>query len=75
MDGSVRAKRNQRVVNATLTPTAMATLTDWDDRFYHIDQVLDRPGPRTDLDSFMAGDGVRDPISSFLLLSYTRSVT
>jgi hypothetical protein len=37
--------------------------------------VLYRPGPRTDLDSFMAGDGVSDPISSFLLPSYTRSVT
>jgi hypothetical protein len=48
----------------------MATLTDWDDRYYHVDQVLDRPGPRTDLDSFMAGDGVGHPISSFLLLSY-----
>jgi hypothetical protein len=33
---------------------------DWDDRYYHIDQVLDRPGPRTDPDSFMAGDGVSD---------------
>ncbi|KAN0140995.1 hypothetical protein V8E53_001439 [Lactarius tabidus] len=38
----------------------MATLTDWDDRYYHVDQVLDRPGPRTDLDSFMAGDGVKN---------------
>jgi hypothetical protein len=37
--------------------------------------VLYHPGPRTDLDSFMAGDGVSDPISSFLLPSYTRSVT
>jgi ubiquitin-activating enzyme E1 C len=32
--------------------------SDWDDRYHHIDQVLDRPGPRTDPDSFMAGDGV-----------------
>jgi hypothetical protein len=31
---------------------------DWEDRYYHVDQVLDRPGPRTDPDSFMAGDGV-----------------
>ncbi|KAH8995403.1 NEDD8 activating enzyme [Lactarius akahatsu] len=43
----------------------MATLAngihqpDWDDRYYHVDQVLDRPGPRTDPDSFMAGDGVK----------------
>ena len=46
---------------------------DWEDRYYHIDQVLDRPGPRTNLDSFMAGDGVGRPISS-ALLSYTRPV-
>lgn len=76
----VSAKRNERVVkvrsrvtDATLTPTVMATLTEWDDRYYHVDQVLDRPGPRTDLDSFMAGDGVGDPISSSLL-SYTRTL-
>ena len=47
----------------------MAALTDWEDRYYHVDQVLDRPGPRTDLDSFMPGDGVGNPISSSLLLS------
>ncbi|KAF8275116.1 hypothetical protein EI94DRAFT_1768414 [Lactarius quietus] len=33
---------------------------DWADRYYHVDQVLDRPGPRTDLDSFTAGNGVKD---------------
>jgi hypothetical protein len=53
----------------------MVTLTDWDDRYYHVDQVLDRPGPRTDLDSFMAGDGIGHPISSFLPLSYSCTVT
>lgn len=42
---------------------------DWEDRYYHVDQVLDRPGPRTNPDSFMAGDGVSDPCSQ---LSYTR---
>jgi ubiquitin-activating enzyme E1 C len=31
---------------------------DWAGRYYHIDQVLNTPGPRTDPD-FMAGDGVR----------------
>ena len=31
---------------------------DWQDRYYHVDQVLDRPGPRTD-PSFLAGDEVR----------------
>ena len=45
---------------------------DWDDRYYHVDQVLDRPGPRTDPDSFMAGDGVSDFLSILLLVSYTR---
>lgn len=41
---------------------------DWDDRYYHVDQVLDRPGPRTDSDSFMAGDGVSD-FCIYLVLS------
>ena len=45
---------------------------DWDDRYYHVDQVLDRPGPRTDPDSFMAGDGVGDFASILLSVSYTR---
>jgi hypothetical protein len=44
---------------------------DWDDRYYHVDQVLDRPGPRTDLDSFMAGDGVRDLLSILFPVSHT----
>ncbi|KAG5647253.1 hypothetical protein DXG03_000788 [Asterophora parasitica] len=33
--------------------------TDWQGRYYHIDQVLDKPGPRTD-PAFLAGDGVKD---------------
>ncbi|KAG6898337.1 hypothetical protein C0992_009012 [Termitomyces sp. T32_za158] len=32
--------------------------TDWQGRYFHVDQVLDRSGPRTD-PSFLAGDGVR----------------
>ena len=32
--------------------------SDWQDRYYHVDQVLDRPGPRTD-ESFSPGDAVR----------------
>lgn len=36
----------------------MAQNTDWPGRYYHIDQVLDKPGPRTD-PAFLAGDGVR----------------
>lgn len=46
--------------------------SDWDDRYHHVDQVLDRPGPRTDPDSFMAGDGVSDFVSILLSVSYTR---
>lgn len=34
-----------------------ASSGDWHDRYYHVDQVLDRPGPRTD-PSFLAGDEV-----------------
>lgn len=30
----------------------------WPGRYYHINQILDRPGPRTD-PQFMAGDPVR----------------
>ena len=37
---------------------------DWPGRYFHVDQVLDNPGPRTD-PSFLAGDGV----SSYLLMS------
>ncbi|EPQ58310.1 hypothetical protein GLOTRDRAFT_72613 [Gloeophyllum trabeum ATCC 11539] len=33
--------------------------SDWPGRYYHVDQVLDTPGPRTD-PSFLAGDGVKD---------------
>ncbi|KAF8163493.1 hypothetical protein B0H34DRAFT_695642 [Crassisporium funariophilum] len=32
---------------------------DWPGRYYHIDQVLNTPGPRTD-PAFLAGDGVKD---------------
>jgi hypothetical protein len=46
--------------------------SDWDDRYYHVDQVLDRPGPRTDPDSFMAGDVVSDFISILLSVPYMR---
>jgi hypothetical protein len=33
------------------------TQRDWQDRYYHIDQILDKPGPRTD-ESFLAGEEV-----------------
>ena len=46
--------------------------SDWNDRYHHVDQVLDRPGPRTDTDSFMAGDGVSDLVSILFSVSYMR---
>ncbi|KAF8077853.1 hypothetical protein FPV67DRAFT_1405553 [Lyophyllum atratum] len=42
-----------------MATTSQNTDTDWQGRYYHIDQVLDRPGPRTD-PAFLAGDGVKD---------------
>ena len=30
---------------------------DWPNRYFHIDQILDRPGPRTE-ESFSAGEPV-----------------
>lgn len=35
-----------------------STSADWEGRYYHVDQILDKPGPRTD-PSFAAGDEVR----------------
>lgn len=35
---------------------------DWQDRYYHIDQILDKPGPRTE-EGFAAGDEVKRPTS------------
>lgn len=32
--------------------------TDWQDRYFHIDQILDKAGPRTD-PQFTPGDDVR----------------
>jgi hypothetical protein len=42
----------------------ITTSSDWHNRYYHVDQILDRPGPRTD-ESFMAGEGVRVDPSSY----------
>lgn len=39
-----------------------ATSSDWQDRYLYIDQILDRPGPRTD-PSFLAGDEVWLPLT------------
>ena len=42
---------------AVVQTNGSATYNDWPGRYFHVDQVLDRPGPRTD-PSFLAGDGV-----------------
>lgn len=41
-----------------------AQTADWESRYYHIDQILDRPGPRTD-PSFLAGEEVCQTHSIF----------
>ena len=38
-----------------------ASSGDWEGRYYHVDQILDKPGPRTDLESFSPGEAVRAP--------------
>lgn len=42
---------------AVVQTNGSAMYNDWPGRYFHVDQVLDRPGPRTD-PSFLAGDGV-----------------
>jgi ubiquitin-activating enzyme E1 C len=41
-------------------PNEAPATVDWPGRYYHIDQVLNTPGPRTD-PAFLAGDGVDAP--------------
>jgi hypothetical protein len=43
---------------AMMTLNGTAHTADWESRYYHVDQILDRPGPRTD-PSFLAGEEVR----------------
>ncbi|KAI0034014.1 hypothetical protein K488DRAFT_77496 [Vararia minispora EC-137] len=42
----------------TYADSGHVSVSDWDHRYYHVDQVLDRPGPRTDPD-FIPGDAVK----------------
>ncbi|RPD66358.1 NEDD8 activating enzyme [Lentinus tigrinus ALCF2SS1-7] len=44
---------------AAVAVNGTASSSDWDGRYYHVDQILDRPGPRTD-PSFLAGDEVKE---------------
>ena len=50
----------------------IATSSDWPGRYFHIDQVLDKPGPRTD-PAFLAGNGVRVDLYLFNLWTYAAS--
>lgn len=43
---------------AAVAVNGNASSSDWEGRYYHVDQILDRPGPRTD-PSFLAGAEVR----------------
>lgn len=52
---------NSSSMAATVHPEQSTHIGDWAGRYYHVDQVLDRPGPRTD-PSFLAGDGVCDRV-------------
>ena len=42
---------------AAVAVNGNASSSDWEGRYHHVDQILDKPGPRTDPD-FMAGEGV-----------------
>lgn len=63
----LRASRTSASTNTPPHPAAMtevATSTNhWTDRHYHVDQVLDRHGPRTD-ESFPTGEDVSPSLSS-----------
>ncbi|KAG8812025.1 NEDD8-activating protein uba3, partial [Serendipita sp. 401] len=39
--------------------TAVEQTQDWPGRYYHVDQILDRPGPRTDPD-FVGGEMAKE---------------
>ena len=43
---------------AAVAVNGNASSSDWEGRYHHVDQILDKPGPRTD-PSFSAGDEVR----------------
>lgn len=50
----------------------VATPTDWSGRYFHIDQILDKPGPRTD-PAFLAGDEVYSAYNMVLLKATERT--
>jgi ubiquitin-activating enzyme E1 C len=48
--------------------TYTQTTTDWPGRYYHVDQVLDKPGPRTDPEMFVGGDTVSISLNLYRML-------
>lgn len=38
--------------------TEVQNTQDWPGRYYHVDQILDRPGPRTECEMFVGGEQV-----------------
>ncbi|KAL4067887.1 hypothetical protein J3A83DRAFT_4254898 [Scleroderma citrinum] len=47
------------MASASVHVDGLVNSSDWQDRYFHVDQILDRPGPRTD-PSFLAGDEVKE---------------
>jgi len=47
----------------------VAACHDWPNRYYHVDQILNKPGPRTD-PSFAAGQEVNQSIPVYFIFIY-----
>ncbi len=45
------------LVSEVMAANGVSAYNDWQGRYNHVDQILERPGPRTD-ESFGAGDAV-----------------
>lgn len=52
------------------TQNGNATSSDWDGRYYHVDQVLNNPGPRTE-EAFQAGDAVSLGASALVCIVFS----
>jgi hypothetical protein len=62
----------ERTIERTSFTSSSMSPNDWPNRYYHVDQILDRPGPRTD-ESFLAGAQVQDGLFLFYIDSLTVS--
>jgi ubiquitin-activating enzyme E1 C len=45
------------MAQAAVINSAASANSNWQDRYYHVDQVLENPGPRTD-EAFTSGEPV-----------------